>query len=41
VTVYALLELYKRGEAAWEQPVPFGDITVTASAEPAAVGAVA
>ena len=32
VTVFALLELYKRGEAAWEQPEPFGDITVTATA---------
>src|SRR4051794_12773427 len=28
VTLYALLELYKRGEAAWEQHEPFGDITV-------------
>jgi segregation and condensation protein A len=31
VTVYALLELYKRGEAAWEQEEPFGPITVRAS----------
>jgi segregation and condensation protein A len=30
VTLFALLELYKRGEAAWEQPVPFGPITVVA-----------
>ena len=29
VTVFALLELYKRGEAAWEQEEPFGPITVT------------
>ena len=29
VTVFALLELYKRGEAAWEQDEPFGPITVT------------
>jgi segregation and condensation protein A len=28
VTVFALLELYKRGEAAWEQKEPFGAITV-------------
>jgi segregation and condensation protein A len=31
VTVWALLELYKRGEAAWEQDEPFGPITVHAS----------
>ena len=30
VTVYALLELYKRGEASWEQAEPFGAITVAA-----------
>ena len=30
VTVWALLELYKRGEAAWEQGEPFGPITVLA-----------
>src|SRR3954454_15316490 len=30
VTVWALLELYKRGEAAWEQDEPFGPITVRA-----------
>ncbi|HEX8104673.1 MAG TPA: ScpA family protein [Solirubrobacteraceae bacterium] len=34
VTVFALLELYKRGEARWEQDEPFGPITV--AAEPAA-----
>jgi segregation and condensation protein A len=28
VTLFALLELYKRGEAAWEQDEPFGEITV-------------
>jgi segregation and condensation protein A len=33
VTVFALLELYKRGEAAWEQDEPFGPITVTADAK--------
>ena len=32
VTVFALLELYKRGEAAWEQAEPFGPITVRAGA---------
>jgi segregation and condensation protein A len=32
VTVFALLELYKRGEAAWEQAEPFGEITVHAPA---------
>jgi segregation and condensation protein A len=30
VTVFALLELYKRGEASWEQEEPFGEITVHA-----------
>jgi segregation and condensation protein A len=28
VTLWALLELYKRGEAVWEQREPFGEITV-------------
>jgi segregation and condensation protein A len=37
VTLFALLELYKRGEAAWEQTEPFGPITVRAEA-PAAGG---
>src|SRR5919107_690924 len=42
VTVFALLELYKRGEAAWEQNEPFGPITVRAGTAPApAVRAVA
>ena len=31
VTLFALLELYKSGEAAWEQEVPFGPITVRSS----------
>ncbi len=31
VTLFALLELYKRGEASWEQSEPFGPITVAAS----------
>jgi segregation and condensation protein A len=34
VTLYALLELYKTGEAHWEQAEPFGPITVTAGAAP-------
>lgn len=29
VTLFALLELYKAGEASWEQEVPFGPITVS------------
>ena len=33
VTLFALLELYKQGEATWEQPEPFGDIVI----EPLAV----
>jgi segregation and condensation protein A len=28
VTVYALLELYKRGELTWAQAEPFGEVTV-------------
>ena len=28
VTLFALLELYKRGEAGWEQAEPFGPITI-------------
>jgi segregation and condensation protein A len=32
VTVWALLELYKRGEAAWEQDEPFGPITIQGAA---------
>jgi segregation and condensation protein A len=32
VTVFALLELYKRGEAGWEQAEPFGPVTVRAPA---------
>ena len=30
VTLFALLELHKRGEASWEQAEPFGPITVEA-----------
>jgi segregation and condensation protein A len=32
ITVYALLELYKRGEASWDQDEPFGPISVEACA---------
>jgi segregation and condensation protein A len=31
VTLFALLELYKQGEASWDQDEPFGDITITPS----------
>ena len=31
VTLFALLELYKAGEAKWEQEAPFGPITVVSS----------
>jgi segregation and condensation protein A len=41
VTVFALLELYKRGEADWEQGESFGPITVRAEATAPSVGAVA
>jgi segregation and condensation protein A len=36
VTLFALLELYKRGEAGWEQSEPFGPITVHADGPPRA-----
>jgi segregation and condensation protein A len=39
ITVFALLELYKRGEAAWEQSECFGEIQVRALAEPVASAA--
>jgi segregation and condensation protein A len=32
VTLFALLELYKRGEVTWDQPEAFGEITVRALA---------
>ena len=32
ITMFALLELYKRGEAEWDQEVPFGEITVRSEA---------
>ena len=39
VTLFALLELYKRGEAHWEQDAPFAPIAVCAGA-PGADGGV-
>jgi segregation and condensation protein A len=43
ITLFALLEMYKQGEATWEQPEPFGEIAIasqapaeTAAPEPAA-----
>ena len=33
VTLFALLELYKAGEATWSQPEPFGDIAIAATRE--------
>ncbi|HEX3909454.1 MAG TPA: segregation/condensation protein A [Solirubrobacteraceae bacterium] len=38
VTLFALLELYKRGEADWEQGESFGEIAVHAPGTPAAAG---
>ena len=32
VTLFALLELYKQGEASWRQDEPFGDIAIAAMA---------
>ena len=34
VTLFALLELYKRGEADWSQPESFGEIAVSPCAPP-------
>jgi segregation and condensation protein A len=41
VTLFALLELYKAGEADWEQDESFGPITVRAETTAPPVGAVA
>jgi segregation and condensation protein A len=41
VTLFALLELYKQGEATWDQPEPFGAIAITVPTRPAHVRAVA
>ena len=32
VTLYALLELYKQGEATWTQDEPFAEITISSAA---------
>ncbi|MDE3069624.1 MAG: segregation/condensation protein A [Acidobacteriota bacterium] len=41
VTLFALLELYRRGEAEWEQAEPFGEITVLSPVRAARAGAAA
>jgi segregation and condensation protein A len=41
ITLFALLELYKQGEATWEQREPFGDIAIAPQAHAAARGATA
>jgi segregation and condensation protein A len=38
VTLFALLELYKQGEATWDQAEPFGPIAVEARERPAGAG---
>jgi segregation and condensation protein A len=40
VTLFALLELYKRGEADWEQDESFGEIAVRSREQTAVAGAV-
>jgi segregation and condensation protein A len=41
ITLFALLELYKQGEATWEQPEPFGPIALMGVARAAQQGQVA
>ena len=41
VTLWALLEMYRRGEATWTQEVPFGEILIEAAPTPAHAEAVA
>ncbi len=41
VTLFALLELYKAGEATWDQPEPFGPIEVARTAPSGEAGAAA
>jgi segregation and condensation protein A len=41
VTLYALLELYKQGEATWEQDEPFAEITISGCAQRAAAATAA
>ena len=38
VTLFALPELYKQGEATWSQAEPFGDIAIAPAARPPAAG---
>jgi segregation and condensation protein A len=33
MTLFALLELYKQGEATWNQDEPFGDIAIVPAAD--------
>jgi segregation and condensation protein A len=41
ITLFALLEMYKQGEATWDQDEPFGEITIAArQVAPAALEAV-
>jgi segregation and condensation protein A len=39
VTLFALLELYKQGEATWTQEIPFGEIAIVAADAAAPAGA--
>ncbi len=41
VTLFALLEMYKQGEATWTQDEPFGEIAITPASRPAYMEAVA
>jgi segregation and condensation protein A len=41
ITLFALLEMYKQGEATWDQDEPFGEITIAPGRQPAAQDAVA
>ena len=40
VTLFALLELYKQGEATWTQTEPFGEIEISAAQPRTPIGAV-
>jgi segregation and condensation protein A len=41
VTLFALLELYKQGEATWSQDEPFGEIEIRSGADAAGAGSAA
>ena len=41
MTLFALLELYKQGEATWRQDEPFGDVTIAAAEASSAAAAAA